>query len=207
MFKRLYHILALLAMINLFTVAGLVGFLITTGRLNAERADQIGAVLRGEWPESTAPTTQPAAASAAPEASGAEIARLQARKQYYDLLAERHKREIEDRQTLGKEIQLETIRLLDLIERKEKAFKEQKQQLQQESAQIGQERQLEVFSKIEPEQAKQLLRSQMKEPDAVRLMLQMDASRVSKIVNACETPEEKLWIGRILNQIGESQEE
>ena len=58
MLKRFYHLLALLAMINLFAVVGLVAYLFTSGRLNAQRIDQIAVVLRGEFPAS-----QPAVAT------------------------------------------------------------------------------------------------------------------------------------------------
>ncbi len=205
--KRLYHTLALLALVNLFAVGGLVGFLFASGRLNAERLEQMAVVLRGEFPETEVAASQPAGPEAPPEASGAEIARLQAKKEYYELLAQRHKREIEDRQALGREIQLETMRLLEKIEEKERTFKQEQKEMLNESRQLGFERQLEILSKIDPKMAKEQLKNHTKEADTVQLLMQMDANRVSKIVNACDSEDEKLWIGRILNQLGKYKDE
>lgn len=200
--KRLYHMLALLALVHMFALAGLVGFLVATGRVDGQKVERVARVLRGEWPEPASASTQPAEAQTAPEASHEEIARTRARKEYYELLAERHKRELEDRQSLDRQIHLETIRLLESIEAKEKAFKEQQARVLKETQQLGFERQLEVLSRIDAERAKDLLRKDTKEADVVQLLMRMDENRVSKIVNACETEEERLWIGRILNQIG-----
>ena len=94
--KRLYHLLALLAFINLFAVAGLVGYLFSSGKLNAERMDQIATVLRGEFPKPEVATSRPAESEVRPEASHAEIARLRTKKEYYALLADRHLREMAD---------------------------------------------------------------------------------------------------------------
>lgn len=201
MLKRLYHLLALLAMINLFAIVGLVGFLFSSGRLNAERVDQIGIVLRGQFPTSQ-PTTQPAAVAAAPpEPSRAEIARMAAQKEYYGLLAERHQREMEDRRTLNQAIQLDVIRRLEEIEKAKADLAEQQKKTVDQGQQDGLEKVLEMYSSMEPAKAKDLLRTQNKEPDAAAILMKMDASRVKKIINTCKTQDELLWIGRILNQI------
>ena len=194
--------LVLLGLVNLFALAGFVGYLFASGRLNAERVEQIAMVLRGEFPETEVATSQPADAEPPPEASEAEIARIRANREYYELLADRHKREIEDRRGLGQQIRSETLVLLKEIERREDAFKKEQAKMLEESQQLGFARQLEVLSKIDPKKAKNLLKEHTKEPDAVQLLMQMDANRVSKIVNACDQEDEKVWIGRILNQIG-----
>jgi hypothetical protein len=116
--KRLYHLLALLALINLFAIGGLVGYLFASGRLNEERVNQIAMVLRGEFPTTQpAETTQPAAVEPPPpEPSQVEIARIRAQKEYFELVAQRHQRELEDRRTLNEQIRLDVIRKLDEIE-------------------------------------------------------------------------------------------
>lgn len=204
MLKRFYHLLALLAMINLFAVAGFVGYLFAGGRLNAERARQIAVVLRGEFP-----TSQPAVAASRPEpgdetpqASGEEIARRQETKELIALQERRRARDLRDRDLLDKRIQLETRQLLEKLERKENELKQQKQVFEKEGEQAGFDRQLNLLSKTEPKLALQLLKNQIKEPDAVQLLMKMDENRVKGIINACKTEEDKAWIGRILNQIG-----
>jgi hypothetical protein len=202
MMKRFYHLLALLAMINLFAVGGLVLYLVFSGRLNAKRADQIAMVLRGEFPTTQAAATQSAPAETPPQAAGMEIAHRQDEKELETLVRTRREREIKDRDTLDAKIQLETRQLLEKLEKKEKELRQEKQQLASDGEQVGFERQLTVLSKIEPKLALQLLKTQMKEPDAVQLLMKMDEGRVKAIVNACKTEDDKAWIGRILNQIG-----
>jgi hypothetical protein len=199
--KRLYHLLALLAFANLFAVAGLVTYLLSSGRLNAERADQIAKVLRGEWPEAQAPASQPAPPPAPPEASRAEIARVQAQKEFHELIADRHKREMEDRLGLNQSIRLQVMRDLEQLETRREDFKKEKELFLQETAQLGFEKELELFSKMDPVLAKDLLASR-KDADVVQLLSRMDTNRAKKIIDACKKSQaDKTWIGRIVEQI------
>jgi len=204
MLKRFYHLLALLAMINLFAVAGLIGYLFASGRLNAERVEQMAVVLRGEFLASqpAAAATQPAERDEKPQGSGEEIAEHREKKELLALQDSRRVRELRDRDLLDKRIQLETRQLLEKLERKENELRQQKQVLEKEGEQAGFERQLDLLSKTEPKLAMQLLKNQIKEPDAVQLLMKMDENRVKAIINACKKEDDKAWIGRILNQIG-----
>jgi len=204
MLKRFYHLLALLAMINLFAVAGLIGYLFASGRLNAERVEQMAVVLRGEFPASqpAAAATQPAERDEKPQGSGEEIAEHREKKYLLALQDSRRVRELRDRDLLDKRIQLETRQLLEKLERKENELRQQKQVLEKEGEQAGFERQLDLLYKTEPKLAMQLLKNQIKEPDAVQLLMKMDENRVKAIINACKKEDDKAWIGRILNQIG-----
>src|SRR5690606_24372804 len=107
-----------MALVNLFALAGFVGFLFATGRLNAERMDQIAVVLRGEFPQPVVPATQPATqpAEPPPQPSRAEIARPQAKQEYYRLVSERSRREMEQRRALNQQIRLDVTRQLEEIE-------------------------------------------------------------------------------------------
>jgi hypothetical protein len=202
--KRFYHLLALLAMINLFAVVGMVGYLFASGRLNAERVEQIAVVLRGEFPSSqpAVASSQPAAPEDKAQTSGQEIARRQEEKELVTLVKNRRDRELRDRDVLDQRIQLETRQLLEKLEKKEKELKQQKQVLSTEGEQAGFEKQLTLLSKMEPKLALQELKTQIKEPDAVQLLMKMDENRVKGIMNACKTTDDKAWLGRILNQIG-----
>lgn len=200
--KRVYHILALMALINLFAVAGLIGFLVYSGKLTRERADQIAAILRGEElaGASSAAASQPAATTTAPAGSRETIARDQARKELYALMAERHLREMEDRRLLNQQIQLDVNRQLEKIEQDKKSFEEQRQELAEVNRQDGFERELALFNSIDPKNARDQLKMR-KDADAVLLMMKMDEGRARKVVDACKTDDEKLWIGRILIQM------
>lgn len=202
--KRLYHILALLALIHLFALAGFVGYLFLSGRLNSGKIEQIALVMRGQSPTSQ-PATQPSAPAAAPQPSVqptlAQMQRVEAEKEFFALVAQRHQREMDDRRALNEKMQLDIMKKLEELERGKQELKEQQKKLQEQSEQEGFSRILEMFENMEPQIAKNLLRNQTKEADAVQLLMGMDTGRARKIINACKTPEEQLWIGRILNQI------
>ena len=209
MLKRLYHWLAFLALIGLFALGGFCGFLFASGRLDREKMGHIRAVLRGELPgEQLATATQPAVQEAVPVTSAEDIVRSQEKAKFYELLAERHQREIEDRRRLNLEIQLSVDRKLEDLAEREKRLQGEQAALRQESQLEGFEKQLDFISRAEPKKAKDLLRGgQIKEADVIQLLMKMDPNRVSKIVNACKTQDEVIWIGGILNQIGKLKSE
>mgnify|MGYP000036672730 CR=1 FL=1 len=200
MLKRMYHMLALLAFINLFAVAGLVGYLVATGRLDGTRMRQIGIVLRGEFPEPPPPSTQPAAPEEAPIRSRAEIAAIQAQQKYWALVAERHEREMSDRKSVNQNIRLEVDRELEEIARREKRFEEEKKKVLEQAGQSGFTQALEMYSSMNPKLAKDVL-STRKDADVIQLFLQMDPMKRRKIIDACKTPEERAWVGRILESV------
>ena len=205
--KRLYHILAILALINLFTLAGFLGYLFAAGKLNAERVEQIAIVLRGEFPKPEEETAAAAAPAEVPEASQEEIARLQAKQERYTLIAERHKRELDDRRTLAQATQVESLRLIDEIDRKDEAFKQTRKTALDEERQAGLAKELELFATMAPAMAKDLLKTR-KDADAARILSEMDVNRAKKIIDACgKSEEDKIWIGGIVEQIPEMEQD
>jgi hypothetical protein len=200
--KRFYHILALLALINMFAACGFVGFLFASGRLDAERVDQIATVLRGEFP-----TTQPVGAAAAEpplqESSRTELSRMQSQQEYFELVAQRHQREIQDRRELNQAIQLDVLRQLEQIERVRTQFEEDRRKAALQSEQEGFARTLEMYEGMDPVRAKDLLRNHSKEADTVRVLMEMDPMRARKIINTCRSDEDLLWAGRILAQMNQ----
>lgn len=202
MLKKLYHGVALIALVNLFAVGGLVGYLLATGRLNTERVDQIGRVLRGEFPKKEeVASTQPAATQPVPQQSRAEIADLQAKRELYRLVSERLENEVTQRQALNDSVQLEVLRRLEEIEKKNQRFEEQKKEFRKQSEQEGFAQALEMYSAMDPKLAKDLLKTKEKDADVVQLLMQMDPNRRAKIVNACKSSADRVWIRRILDQI------
>lgn len=206
--KRLYHILSLMALVSLFSMAGFVGFLVATGRLDAERMEQIASVLRGEYSPQAAPASQPATQPAEPArlASRAEIERLALQKEFLRLAQERAQHEMEQRQALDERIQLDVMRQLEEIQARRQQAEEAPsarpagQAAQPAATGEGFEMELALFESLDPRKARDLL-MQRKDPDIVRILMRLDSLRVKKIVDACKTESELAWIGRILNQI------
>lgn len=200
MLRRLYHMLALLAMINLFAIAGLLGYLFASGKLNGERVDQIAVVLRGEFPKPPEPVATRPAEEVAPARSRDEIARLEARRKFYALIADRQQRDLADRQTLNQRIQFDVNTQLEQIQAKEQEIQEQKTKIREEMQQDGFAQALEMYSEMEPKLAKDVLITK-KDADVVQFLTQMEPGPRKKIINSCKTQEEKAWIGRILTQV------
>lgn len=203
MVKRLYHILALIAVICLFAGGGLLGYMFAAGKLSAERLDQIAMVLRGELPKQEVAASQPAEPPPRPMRSREELARIQDQTERAELLAQRLEREHEDRNALNEEMRLHAQRMLEQIDREKAKLATAKAALEKESGQQGFETALEMLSSADANKAKDILMrgGQFKEADVVRLLMAMSEFRRKKLVNACKTEEEVRWIGRILTQI------
>jgi hypothetical protein len=205
MFKRLSHAIAWMALAHLFAVGGLLAYLIASGRLNAERVEQIAMVLRGEFPQPEAVAEQTAEPQDKPRTSQEELAQLEARKRLHTLISERHQREIDDRNSLNQTIQLDINRQLERIQEQKEEFRKEKQQTQEALEQTGFQHALDIFSDMDPKLAKDVLITK-RDPDVVQLFVSMEPAKRKKIVNTCKTPEEKAWVGRILTQIGKLDE-
>lgn len=206
MVKRLYHAMAWLAMANLFAVAGLIAYLFASGHLNAERVDQMAMVMRGEFPKPQPPVaSQPVVVQEKPQTSREELAKLEAQKQFYTLISERHQREIDDRKNLNQTIQMDVNRQLEQIEARTQEFEKEKKKTKEALEQSGFQQVLDIYSEMEPKLAKDVLITK-KDPDVVQLFIKMDSGKRKKIVNTCKTPEEKAWVGRILTAIGKMDE-
>ena len=200
MLRRMYNSLALIALINLFAICGLVSYLFASGRLDEEKIDQIAQVLRGEYAMTQPAATQPVETVVVPQRSRAEIADMQAKKELYWLIGERLQSEIQQRQDLNKSVQLEVVRRLEEIEKKNERFEQEKQEFQKQSQQEGFTEVLEMYSSMEPKLAKELLKNKS-DADGVRILMEMDPNRRKKIINACKDQADRDWIRRILDQI------
>jgi hypothetical protein len=200
MIKRMYQIISLIAVIQLLALSGLIGYMFASKRLTGERVDQIAKLLRGESAQQAAPTTQPVAEAVKPESATSQIARSQQQQELFSMIAERQSRELQDRAKLNQTIQLDVLRKLEEIDRREKTFAEQQKKLRAQQSQDGFSRELEVITAIDATRARKLLMMQ-KEPDAVRLLMDMEPARAKKIIDTCKTPEEMEWARRILDQL------
>jgi hypothetical protein len=203
--KSLYQVISILAIANLVCLIGLVIFLAATGRLDAERVDQIAAVLRGEPPVPTASTTQPTTQPV--EAETAETRLAQAREET-DLafrVLERKRREVADRQRLAEALMMDVVRRQETLSEDQSAFQEQQRKIEEQRLQEGFVKELELLTSVKPKVRKDMLVAKS-DVDAVRLMMEMDERAGKQVIEACKTPAEKAWISRILHLIQTQQE-
>jgi flagellar motility protein MotE (MotC chaperone) len=199
--KRLYQILAFVAVANLFAVGGLIGFLVASGRLNAERAEQIAVVLRGEFPRPAAQASRPASAPEEPQTSRQELVQNESRQRLAELFSDRRQRDIEDRNRLNQAMQMDVDRQLEQLHTREQEFQKERKKAREAATESSLQQVLDIYSDMEPKLAKDVLITR-KDPDSVQILMRLDPGRRKKIVNTCKTAEEKAWISRILAQIG-----
>jgi flagellar motility protein MotE (MotC chaperone) len=206
--KRLYHILALVAIIHLFAIAGLMGFLFATDKLNAERIDRIADVIRGEYPETqpAAPATQPTEErkEETPEQSTKKIERQQEQRRQAELLAERNQQELQYRFDLNQQILYEASQKLDRIEQLKQELEKQKEAFAKKTEQQGFEKMVEVLEGMQAKNARDLL-MERKDADVVRIFMALDSNILTDIVNQCKQPDQKEWVGRILTRMEKRQ--
>lgn len=200
MVKRVLQIVSGLALVNLVVLIGLTGFLFGTGRLDAERIDQIGEVLKGNWPADDGPDVATTLAAAPAQDSSAKIHRDEEIEEILRRRFDRQRREIADQRALVDAARLVVLRQREGFEQEKHAWEQAKLAWQRERQMDGFAKELEYLSSIKSKQAKELLRLKA-DPDVVKVLMEMDTRKGKKIVDECKTPEERAWIARILEQI------
>ena len=205
--KRLYSILALAAIAHLGLLAGLVGFLFGTGRLDADRIEQIAAVIRGDLDDdaiTTAPATQPT--SVPRDLATAETIRQQ--QELEEIQRRRLQQQVQQaRQAmdLASLARVDVIRRSESLDRQRKAFDAQRRALAQQADTTGFQKTLTLYGSLPASQAKIML-IRRPEADAVRLLGALTARKASAILGACRTEEELAWADKMLKQMARANE-
>jgi hypothetical protein len=206
MIARIYNALAIVAIATLLAFNGFCAYLVGSGRLNAGRLATIAAVLRGELEYSAQAASAPEATQAAAQSLGGQSADpVRAARQAAALrgqMLERAKHDVEARQRLLDQA------LQHLLDEQEQA-KAQQTAATRERAKgsadqdPGFQRELEIVAGLPPAQAKEyIVRLWKKQPaDAVRMVMNLDTSRVKKVFGQMKTPEEMEVISQLLEQL------
>jgi hypothetical protein len=198
--KTLYQVISVLAIANLVCIIGLVVFLAATGRLDAERVDQIAAVLRGEPPVPAAPTTQPTTQPVEAESAETRLARAREETDLAFRALERKRREVADRHRLAEALMMDVVRRQETLSADRSAFQEQQRKIEEQRLQEGFVKELDLLTSVKPKIRKDMLAAKS-DADAVKLMMEMDERAGKQVIEACKTPEERAWISRILHLI------
>ncbi len=200
--KALFNLIALVAIANLLIISGLVGYLIFSGKLNADSADKIAAILRGEQliPASQA-ATQPTTAPST------QIATTQQAKPFsLDMLEvqqamlERERRLIEDRYSRVKDAEFKLLKDREAFLQQKKEFYKQVELFQKASKDEGFEKALALYSKMPPK----LVKEDFMKLDidvVVAYLMNMSKMTAAKILKEFKTPEEQKRRQEILEKI------
>ncbi len=213
MLGKVYNLLAAVALATLLATGGFVGVLFGTGRLHTDRLGLIAQALRGELNQELA-TTQPVSlptgedSEEVPAGQGAteeEVRRLRKREHLERLETERAARDLEAQRRLLDQVLEHAVQEQGRLAAQRKALElAGQQQVQAAAAQdAGFAKELELVSNMQPRQAKEhLLRVWRKQPtDAVRLLKELDESRVKRIMDQFKTAEEMQIQSELLEHV------
>jgi hypothetical protein len=198
--KSLIHLVSALAIVNLLAVIGAVGFLFGTGRLDADRVERIAEIILGEDEEETEEIAAEIEQPDEKEQAQVKLARAREESDLIRRMFERQERETRDRQRLVDAMMLDVTRRQEELADDRELFDEQQRNLREERLQSGFQKELELLEAAKPKVRRDLLRAKS-DADAVRLMMEMDSRAGKQVVDACKSPQEKVWISRILYEI------
>ncbi len=202
--RRTYDSLALVALLNVLGVAALVGFLVNSGALSAEKFRALAMVVRGEGvvvppeaedAEGTAEDAEKAKADASMAAiseTGLEVLRLE---------ANRIQAELDQRLALNNSIMLRVMTERENFKREQQESVQRQAVSQEEREGVGFKKQLAILESLPPKLAVRHLLD-MDEPDeAARILLELETSKAKKIVESAKRGEDMTKMKIILRRV------
>lgn len=207
---RLYQLFAIVCIACTIGGGGLFGYLYATGKLSADKIDQIAAVFRGTLPAASQPTSQPASApseaAAVPLGRGAATEELQRQRrdaQLRRLTLERATRDMQAQQELLSQALQDLTMRGEKFESEKTAWADQQKKLREESHDAGFAKELELVASLTPKQGKEHLvylwgKSKI---DAVRLINALPTSKAKVILSQLKSPEETQILSELMEQL------
>jgi len=207
-FGKLFNTAAIISLASVLAGGGFVGYLVASGNLNAERIENIAAVLRGdldEQPDDTA-AEDTAAEEPSPEPrarSEEEVRAMRQRQHLEGLQMERAARDLDARRRLLDQTLQHIVQQQEQLDRDKAEFAAQRRKVTSVMRDEGFQKELDLVSSLQARQAKvHILNVWKKQPaDAVRLLTEMDESRAKRILEQLKTPEELQIQSDLLEQI------
>gem|GEM_PF-5367481 len=95
---------------------------------------------------------------------------------------------------------LQVLRDREAFEQEKKSPKSSPREPESPVASVGYAKELEYLGSIRPKQAKDFLRLK-KDADVVQILIALEPRVGRKIIDACRSEEDRLWMGRILEQL------
>ncbi|MGD0389135.1 MAG: hypothetical protein ABSC42_09290 [Tepidisphaeraceae bacterium] len=218
--KKALTILVLTLALNFLAVAGTVGYLFQSGRLDKSKISQLKSVLFPRPTSASAPTTQPGAAQPTGSASRMDLSKLLARRagtsaieqveflrRTFDaqlLEIDQRQRELTD---LQRQVDLANQKLAAdraAIDKREKNLADREQAAQRLQDDAGFQSSLALYSAMPPKQVKSIFLT-LSEATVQQYLQAMDARTAGKIIKEFKTTDETAFIQRIMERIRQSQ--
>lgn len=201
--RKAYQLLALIAIVHLFTLGGGLGYMVATGRLDGVRAAEIVEVFRDvDESEETSVEESLERPVAAIRKSVESIEQQQINDEMTWRSSARHQAELDQRQQAMQLEMLSMERNREQFERYREQIIEQQDARQEVDQSRGFKKELELFSQMKSKQALEFLLAKPPE-DAAHLLLEMPSRSAKKIIESAKTREERLALTTILSLMGE----
>jgi flagellar motility protein MotE (MotC chaperone) len=214
--KKLFFVLILTLAMNFLAVGGAVGYLFQSGKLDKAKMTKIREVVFP--PPGSGATTQPtAAASAAPQPlnlanlldkhSGSVIEQVDFIRRTVDaqmLELDRRQREMAD---LKRQVDLANQKLATdrvALEKREKALADREQAAQKLQSDTGFQNSLSLYNAMPSKQVKAIFMS-LNEETVQQYLTAMDTRTAGKIIKEFKSPDETIFIQRVLERIRQAQ--
>ncbi len=197
MVKRVYHIAAIFAFIHLAAIGGLVGWLVSDGRLDSDKVDQIATILRGEDEEALSAGSEEDEASAKPKKSSDSIDQDQTREELFRLQMDRRMAELRQQASTITSARLQVTRQREALDRREEEVANQQNKRKKQEQTKGYKKELDILSSLKPKVALYQL-SLKTTADAADLLLMMNTRNAKRIIEAAKGPAEKRRMADLL---------
>jgi len=216
--KKLFSVLMFTLALNFLALAGGVGYLFQSGKLDKAKISEIKDVVMGK--SGTSPTTQPSATPAGVDNSRANLSNLMANQTGHSaaeqieflsrtfdarmLELDQKQRQITD---LQRQVDLANQKLATdraALEKQDKDLAMREQQAQKLQDDTGFQSTLALYNAMPPKQAKTMFMT-LSESTVQQYIQAMDTRTAGKIIKEFQTPDETSFIQRVLERIRQSQ--
>ena len=186
--KATYRTIATLALLNFLALGGGLGYLVATGRLDAERARQVADVFRDEDEEVAPAASEPSETDETPAAGASVVTsdEQQIRDEIAWRNAERYRTQLEQRLKFINAERMDVNRRREEFEALKNEERARRQETSKNSKEPGYLKELEVMKALSPRTALRQLMT-MKDADVARILFELDTRRTKKIVEAAKT--------------------
>jgi len=202
MLKKAYRIVALVALLHFVAAAGVVGYLVATGKLTAEQAERIAEVLRGELAQPQGAQADTIEEAPPPANSAESLQRGQLREEMGRYRADRRRTELEQQAAAARAALLQVTREREALERQVASFESRQQTRKKQEESVGFKKDLSLLSSLKPKDSLYFLLQKSPE-DAAKVLLLMETRKAKRIIEAARSPAQKQRMGQIMQLLGE----
>ncbi|UCG16767.1 MAG: hypothetical protein JSV19_01770 [Phycisphaerales bacterium] len=184
MFRTAYNLVALLALIHVIALAGAGGYLLATGRLKADNIRAAAEILLTEDTDADDESAQQAGPVEEASRSEEAIARKRDEEEMKRRAEQRKVSELYQKQVAVNLLMQKTVEDLEKLEDDRRKFEEQQQQRGRQEQDERFRKTTEMLAVAKPDVAKDLLLQGSSSEDAARSLLELNARKGMKIIEA-----------------------